>query len=86
MKSNPAPAGASAPVEVRSRFPVWLMAALLALVTSVLYWPAMRCDFINYDDDVLVTSNFYVQNGLTLENVNGLPTSGSLALVATVAA
>ena len=33
-----------------ARFPVWLMAALLALVTIGLYWPAMRCDFINFDD------------------------------------
>ena len=40
MNSNPEPAMASAPVRARSRFPVWLMAALLALVTIALYWPA----------------------------------------------
>jgi Flp pilus assembly protein TadD len=68
-KSNSAPMGVSAPVLDGLRFRVWPMAALLALVTIVLYWPAMRCDFVNYDDDVFVTSNIHVQNGLTFENV-----------------
>ena len=49
-KSNPAPTRASTPVMARSRFPVWLMAVLLALVTIALYWPATRCDFVNFDD------------------------------------
>ena len=53
----------------RSRFRTSLMAALLVLVTIALYWPAMRCDFVNYDDDVFVTSNVHVQQGLSLENV-----------------
>ena len=52
-----------------SRFPVWLAAALLLLVTIALYWPATRCDFANYDDDLYVTSNVHVQNGLTLESI-----------------
>ncbi len=68
-KSNPAPTTASAPIMARSRFPVWLMAALLVLVTIALYWPAMRYDFVNYDDDLYVTSNVHVQNGLTLESI-----------------
>ena len=49
--------------------PAWLLATLLALATIVLYWPATRHDFINYDDPAYVTSNVHVQNGLTLENV-----------------
>ncbi len=53
----------------RSRFPVWLMAALLAVVTIALYWPAMSHDFVNYDDNLFVTSNVHVQNGLTLKNI-----------------
>jgi len=52
----------------RSRFPVWLMVALLVLVTITLYWPATRHDFV-YDDNLYVTMNVHVQNGLTLENV-----------------
>jgi tetratricopeptide (TPR) repeat protein len=69
IKSNPAPANASVTVMAPSRFPVWLLAALLVLVTIGLYWPAMRCDFVSYDDDLVVTSNVNVQNGLTLENL-----------------
>ncbi len=68
-KSNPAPAIASTPVMTRSRFPVWLIAVLLVLVTIALYWPATRCDFVNFDDDLYVTSNVHVQNGLTLESI-----------------
>ena len=48
-----------------SRFPVWLMAVLLALVTMALYWPATGHDFINYDDPLYVTDNPHVQAGLT---------------------
>ena len=45
------------------------MAALLALVTAVLYWPAMRCDFVNYDDSDFVTANLHIQGGLSWEGV-----------------
>ena len=58
----------STPVMARSRFPVWLIAVWLVVLTIALYWPATRCDFINYDDGLYVTSNVHVQNGLTLEN------------------
>jgi Flp pilus assembly protein TadD len=60
---------ASAPVMARLRFPVWLIAVLLALVTIALYWPATSHDFVNYDDNFYVTSNVHVQNGLTLESL-----------------
>jgi tetratricopeptide (TPR) repeat protein len=43
----------------------WLMVLLLVLGTVAIYWPAMRCGFINYDDDFYVTSNVHVQQGLT---------------------
>jgi Tfp pilus assembly protein PilF len=45
------------------------MAVLLMLVTIALYWPAMRCDFINYDDPEYVTENPHVQSGLNWEGV-----------------
>ncbi len=51
------------------RLPTWLMAVLLALVTTAIYWPATRYGFVNYDDDLVVTANVHVQNGLTWENV-----------------
>lgn len=43
--------------------------SLLGLVTVAVYWPAMRCNFTNYDDNVYVTSNRQVQHGLTFENL-----------------
>ena len=52
-----------------STLPTWLLAVLLALATIALYWPAMRCDFINFDDPECVTENIYVQNGLTMGSI-----------------
>ena len=49
--------------------PCWLLAVLLVLATMALYWPATRCDFINYDDDWNLTENVHVQNGLTWEGI-----------------
>jgi len=68
-KSHTITARASGAVVARSRFPRWLVAAVLALVTLTLYWQATHHDFINYDDDEYVTSNIHVQNGLTVENI-----------------
>ncbi len=62
-KSNPAP------VTTTLRYQVWVAAALLALVTIAVFWPATRCGFVNYDDDVYVTANAHVQSGLTWGNV-----------------
>jgi hypothetical protein len=45
------------------------MAGLLVLVTMALYWPAMRCDFVNYDDADYVTANVQVQKGLAWEGI-----------------
>ena len=52
----------------QSRFPLWLIAALLVLVTIALYWPATDHDFVNYDDNEYVLDNPHVTSGLTLEN------------------
>jgi protein O-mannosyl-transferase len=66
---KPAPMRAATLGGARPRFPVWLLAAMLLLVTLTLYWPATRSDFVNYDDDVYVTSNMHVKKGLTWENM-----------------
>lgn len=42
-----------------------LLAGLLALVTLLVFLPATRCDFINYDDNLYVSENPQVQAGLT---------------------
>lgn len=41
----------------------------LFLATMVVYWPASRNAFINFDDDVYVTKNAEVKRGLTTETV-----------------
>jgi len=51
------------------RYPVWLIATLLVLVTTALYWPATRYDFIGLDDTEYVTENPHVQSGLTWAGV-----------------
>jgi protein O-mannosyl-transferase len=53
----------------RPRFPLWLMAVLLLLVTIALYWPATGHDFVTFDDPDYVTANPHVQDGLTWEGV-----------------
>jgi len=68
-KSEPDSTRAAGPVTARPHFPTWLVAVLLALVTIALYWPAMRCDFINFDDPAYVTNNHHVQGGLNWEPV-----------------
>ncbi|MCX6916351.1 MAG: tetratricopeptide repeat protein [Verrucomicrobia bacterium] len=67
--AKPAPTKAATPVLAQPRLRVWLMAVLLALGTIAVYWPATRCDFINYDDPDFVTSNAHVQGGLNWESV-----------------
>jgi tetratricopeptide (TPR) repeat protein len=42
-----------------------LIALLLALITLVVYLPASRNSFVNFDDNDYVTNNQVVQNGLT---------------------
>jgi tetratricopeptide (TPR) repeat protein len=42
---------------------------MLVLVTMAVYWPATRCGFVNYDDDLHVTANVQVQKGLTWESL-----------------
>ena len=59
---------ASAADRIQSCPPVWLMAAMLVLMTIALYWPATRCGFVNLDDNQYVMDNTHVTSGLTLAN------------------
>jgi len=58
----------SRPAAAKRLVPAWLMSVLLALAVVALYWPALRCEFVNYDDDRYVTANVQVQSGLSLKN------------------
>jgi tetratricopeptide (TPR) repeat protein len=68
-KLKPASAGAATPVVARPRFSLWLLAALLVLVTIALYWPATGYDFVNFDDREYVGANPQVQTGLSWEGM-----------------
>ena len=48
-----------------SRHPVAVAAILLIAATLLVYAPVKDFQFINYDDDLYVTSNSWVQQGLT---------------------
>src|ERR1019366_9603233 len=43
--------------------------AVLCLVTLAIYIQAAGFDFVDYDDGIYVTSNWHVQRGLTLDNL-----------------
>ncbi len=49
---------------------------LLAAVTAAVYWPATRCDFVNYDDPDYFFSNPHVLAGLTPGNIAWAFTTG----------
>jgi tetratricopeptide (TPR) repeat protein len=53
-----------------------LLCLLLALVTFAVYTPALRNDFVNYDDSDYVTANPHVQSGLNWENIQWAFTTG----------
>jgi tetratricopeptide (TPR) repeat protein len=55
---------------------VVLTCALLALVTFVVYWHVRDNDFINFDDNVYITENARVLNGLTWPDVKWAFTAG----------
>ena len=68
-QAKPAPPRAAALVRAGPRLPVWLIGVLLLLVTLALYWPATRCDFVNYDDREFLAANHHVQGSLNWEAV-----------------
>jgi protein O-mannosyl-transferase len=69
--TQPAPksAGAADGMTLRRQWSPWVLAVLLALLTTVLYWPATRWGFVNYDDPDFLTDNLHVQHGLNWEEV-----------------
>ena len=47
----------------------YLYSLLLVILTVALYYPVKSHPFVNYDDNVYVTENVHVQNGLTWDTV-----------------
>jgi tetratricopeptide (TPR) repeat protein len=53
-----------------------VLAALLAALVLVVYWPTLGNDFVNYDDDRYVTENPHVQQGFDAASLRWAWTSG----------
>ncbi len=47
----------------------YLLGLLLVILTVALYYPVKSHPFVNYDDNVYVTENVHIQNGLNWETV-----------------
>ncbi len=47
----------------------WSAAALLVILTLILYGPALRCEFVKWDDDIYASDNEHVTTGLLPGNV-----------------
>ena len=69
MSSTPAPLSAEGALPQEKQTSPWLIAAALAAVTLIAYWPSFSNGFVNYDDDGYITQNHAVQQGLSLANV-----------------
>jgi len=51
------------------RWQLPLALGLIAAVTVAVYWPMLQNDFIDYDDDLYVTANMMVRQGLSLKGL-----------------
>ncbi len=52
-----------------SRWQLPLALLLVAVVTVTVYWPTLHNDFIDFDDDVYVTANMMVRQGLSFKGL-----------------
>ncbi len=51
------------------KYPTVFIVLTLLITTIAVYWQISDYDFINFDDDVYVTTNSYVQSGLSIKNI-----------------
>ena len=65
---RPKAAALAAQSPIANRQSPILLALMLALVTLAVYWPATRCDFINFDDPDYVSANPHIQGALTWQS------------------
>jgi len=66
MQLPPSSQGISGNDIKSSHLGVFLLVFLLAIAV---FWPSIRCGFVNYDDDIYVVDNPTVLEGLTLPNI-----------------
>ncbi|HZQ47689.1 MAG TPA: tetratricopeptide repeat protein [Verrucomicrobiae bacterium] len=60
----------------KQRRQLWAVCGGLLLITLAAYWPALSCDFVNYDDLGYVTENSHVQGGLSMATLGWAFTTG----------
>jgi len=48
----------------------WFWALLIGVVTCLVFFPAVECDFVNWDDDTYVYENPVISAGLSLRTVS----------------
>ncbi len=53
----------------RVRWYLPLALLLITVVTAAVYWPTLHNDFIDFDDDVYVTANMMVRQGLSFKGL-----------------
>jgi len=51
--------------DIGSRWQKWVVCLLLGAAVLAAFWPALKCNFVTYDDVDYVTTNPVVQQGLT---------------------
>jgi len=52
-----------------------LLISLLVSLTAAAYWRVAACGFVNFDDDVYVTHNPYIQSGISVSSLRWALTS-----------
>ena len=63
-------------IKVFSKHPVLWASVFLVVLTLAAYWQVIYNDFVNYDDDMYVTENSHVNNGITGESISWAFTTG----------
>ncbi|PQP35489.1 hypothetical protein C6A37_02205 [Desulfobacteraceae bacterium SEEP-SAG9] len=46
-----------------------LVCVLLVITTLIIYWQVIHHEFVDFDDDLYITENYHVQNGLTIKGI-----------------
>lgn len=54
-------------IELSQRRQSLLICLALALATAAVYWPVRQFGFVNYDDNIYITENPRLRDGLTLK-------------------
>jgi Flp pilus assembly protein TadD len=62
-----------------SRWQKWAVCLLLAVAVLAVFWPALHCNFLYYDDQDYVTRNEDVQHGLNWQSIKWALTSAHAA-------